>query len=192
MFKYSVHGEEETGDSEDVFGNGKRLLHREFLGVPEADPRRDLAEHLLRDIPKNACILTYNSSYEKKRIAELAALFPDLSEELMRLHAHILDLMPLFQKKQVYDRRMKGSYSLKAILPALFPDNPLLDYGTLSGVRSGGDAADAFPMLERLSEEERAALRQEMLRYCALDTYAMVKIVEKLREILRNGDDENE
>ena len=178
VFQYSVHGEEEN-----------ELLHREFLGNPASDPRRELAENLVRDIPGNACILAFNASYEKKRIAELAVRFPELEEPLMRLHAHIVDLMPLFQKKQVYDRRMQGSYSLKAVLPALFPEDSSLDYRNLSGVNSGGEAADAFQELLRLEGGKKEALRAEMLRYCELDTYAMVKIVEKLRELLREEDE---
>ena len=179
VFQYSVHGLPWNNESP----ARRELIHRDFLGDPECDPRRALSEKLVRDIPEDACILTYNSAYEKKRIAELAALFPDLSGKLMNLHSRVMDLMPLFRDRKVYDRRMQGSYSLKSVLPALFPDDPALDYENLPGVSNGGEAADSFQMLSRLFGEAREKLSQEMLRYCALDTFAMVKIVERLEEL---------
>ncbi len=173
VFQYSLHFEKPDGT----------IGHREYLGEPQEDPRRGLSEALCADIPADACILVYNSSYEKKRISELAALYPAHAEHLKKMNEHIVDLMPVFKEKKIYDRRMRGSYSLKNVLPALFPDDDSLNYGSLSGVSQGQEAADAFPMLLRLSGAEKEALRSEMLRYCALDTFAMVKIIEKLRAL---------
>ena len=40
----------------------------------------------------------------------------------------------------------------------------------------------AFPAMAEMGAEERAATRSSLLEYCKLDTYAMVKVWERLRE----------
>ena len=174
VFQYSLHYYEEEGGE---------LKHREFLAEPGNDPRRAVAESLCRDIPEDVCTLAYNMSFEKGRIKGLAELYPDLAGHLMNIHDHITDLMVPFQKKYYYTRAMEGSYSIKYVLPALFPDDPALNYHNLEGVHNGGEASAAFAGMEELSAEEQTAVRENLLKYCGLDTYAMVKVFEKLRMI---------
>jgi hypothetical protein len=76
---------------------------------------------------------------------------------------------------------MRGSNSLKAVLPALNPNDPELDYHALDLIHNGGEAMNAFPELPRKSPEEQARIRAALLAYCRLDTLAMVKILEELR-----------
>lgn len=79
---------------------------------------------------------------------------------------------------------MKGSYSIKKVLPALFPDDDdELDYAKLPGVHKGDEAANAFLTLSEKTPQEQKEIREGLLRYCELDTYAMVKIWEKFREV---------
>jgi hypothetical protein len=121
--------------------------------------------------------------FEKGRIRELAQLYPDLQEHLMNIHDHIVDLMVPFQKKWYYCRAMEGSYSIKYVLPALFPCDPELDYHNLEGIHNGGEASAAFGNMANMTPEELEATRQQLLAYCCLDTYAMVKVWEKLKEV---------
>ena len=172
-FQYSLH----VLESEDA-----ELLHREYLAEPEGDPRRGVAESLCRDIPADVCVVAYNMSFEKNRIRRLAELYPDLSGHLMAIHDHVVDLMVPFQKKAFYCRAMQGSHSIKYVLPALYPDDPKLDYHNLEGVHNGTEASDAFSRMRDMDPKERGACRAELLKYCGLDTYAMVKVWEKLRE----------
>ena len=125
-------------------------------------------------------------TFEKTRIRELAGLYPDLSDHLMDIHDHIQDLMVQFQKKQYYTRAMEGSYSIKYVLPALFPDDPALNYHNLEGVHNGTEASAAFAAMENMTEEELQACRENLLKYCGLDTFAMVKVWEKLRETIQS------
>ena len=121
--------------------------------------------------------------FEKGRIKSLAALYPDLSEHLMNIHDNIVDLMVPFQKKHYYCREMQGSYSIKYVLPALFPDDPALDYHNLEGVHHGGEAMDTFARMADMDPDELEKWRGYLLKYCELDTYAMVKIWEKLKGV---------
>jgi hypothetical protein len=174
VFQYSLHY---------IITPGAELRHRECLAQPGEDPRRGVAEALCRDIPVDVCTLAYNMSFEKGRIRALAALYPDLSDHLMNIHDHIVDLMVPFQKRHYYCRAMQGSYSIKYVLPALFPDDPELDYHNLEGVHNGTEASAAFERMGKMDPEELEQSRQNLLKYCGLDTYAMVKVWEKLREL---------
>jgi hypothetical protein len=42
---------------------------------------------------------------------------------------------------------------------------------------------NAFPKLRSMTEEERERTRKDLLEYCKLDTLAMVKIWEKLKQV---------
>ncbi|MCL2142183.1 MAG: DUF2779 domain-containing protein, partial [Methanimicrococcus sp.] len=157
--------------------------HKEFLAKEGIDPRRPLADHLCADIPKNACVIAYNMAFEKGRIKELAALFPDLSDHLMSIHDNMIDLIIPFQSGAYYCKEMGGSYSIKSVLPALCPNDPKLDYNALNLIHNGSDAMNAYAALVNKSPEEIAKIRAALLAYCRLDTLAMVKILEKLYDV---------
>ena len=80
---------------------------------------------------------------------------------------------------------MEGSYSIKYVLPALFPNEPELDYHNLPVVHNGGEASSAFATLQEKTKEEQKIIREGLLEYCKLDTLAMVKVWEKLKEIIK-------
>ncbi|AEF80554.1 DUF2779 domain-containing protein, partial [Leadbettera azotonutricia] len=158
--------------------------HHEFLAKEGTDPRRPLAEALCKDIPLKVCTLAYNSGFEKRVIKDLADLFPDLSNHLLDIQSHIKDLMTPFQSHAYYRREFQGSYSIKTVLPGLFPDDPELDYHNLELIQNGSEAMTAFPGLEKKRPEEITAIRQSLLAYCRLDTLAMVKIWGYLKELV--------
>ncbi len=162
------------------------LIHREFLAPSDGtDPRRSLAEQLCRDIPMNVCTLAYNKGFECGRIKELATAYPDLAVHLMNIREHIQDLLIPFQSGYYYVPAMHGSFSIKSVLPALFPDDPELNYHNLDNrVQNGGDAMTVFPRIKDMPPEEQQATRQALLAYCCLDTLAMVKVWEKLLKIV--------
>ena len=173
-FQYSLHYIEEKGGE---------LKHKEFLAYPGKDPRRELCESLCRDIPMDVCTLAYNKTFEQTRIKEMAAIFPDLEEHLMNIFDNMKDLMVPFRERRFYCREMHGSYSIKYVLPALFPNDPALDYHNLEGVHNGGEAADTFLRMEKMTKDELERYRGYLLKYCGLDTFAMVKIWQKLLEV---------
>ena len=163
----------------------KELKHKEFLAEAGTDPRRSLAEQLVKDIPKDVTTLAYNMTFEKGVIEELAELYPDLSEHLLNIRDNIKDLMVPFQQKKYYTKDMHGSYSIKYVLPALFPDDPSLNYKNLDLVHNGVEAMSSFEDLIGKTGKEKEYIRERLLRYCELDTYAMVKIYEKIKEVVK-------
>ena len=177
-FQYSLHILREEGGE---------LEHREFLAPSDgSDPRRALAEQLCKDIPMDVCTLAYNKAFECTRIKELAVLYPDLAAHLLNIRDHIADLLDPFQAGYYYLPSMGNSFSIKRVLPSLFPDDPQLDYHNLdTRVQNGGDAMTVFPRIQNMDPEEAAATREALLRYCELDTLAMVKVWEKLKEVTK-------
>lgn len=175
-FQYSLHYIEREGGE---------LKHKEYLAESGPDPRRELAERLCADIPMNVCVTAYNKSFECGRIRELAAAFPDLAEHLLNIEANIRDLLVPFQTGCYYNRAMGGSFSIKSVLPALFPDDPALDYHNLEGVHHGGEAMALFPKIKDMPPEEQEKARHNLLKYCELDTFAMVKVWQALVQASR-------
>jgi len=170
-FQYSIHIEQEDGT----------LEHKEFLAEEGIDPRYALAKQLVQDIPSDVTVLAYNMGFEKGVIKKLAELFDEFASKLMHIHDNIQDLMIPFQKKDYYTPAMKGSYSIKYVLPALVPEMAEA-YKALDSVQNGGDAMQTYAKLAHLEDKEEVArLREALLRYCKLDTLAMVKILEKLK-----------
>ena len=160
---------------------GGEVKHKEFLADHIKDPRKQVAKSLYADIPQNACVLAYNKFFERDRIKELAKLYPLKRKKFEKISQNVKDLMDPFSQGYVYNKDMGNSLSLKSVLPALFPNDENLNYHNLNGVQNGNEAMTLFPKLKNMSEEERKTARQNLLEYCKLDTYAMVKIFEYLQ-----------
>ncbi len=173
-FQYSLHYIEEEGGE---------LKHKEFLAESGTDPRRAIAERLCADIPVGVCVTAYNKTFECTRIKELAETFPDLAEHLLNIRNHIVDLYDPFRNGFYYNRQMGGSFSIKSVLPAIFPDDPSLDYHNLEGVHNGGEAMTIFPEIQFMAPEDQQKARSNLLKYCELDTFAMVKVWEELKRV---------
>lgn len=174
-FQYSLHY---------IENKGGELKHKEFLGISGKDPRRSLAEALCNDIPAGACVLAYNKKFECGRIGELAEIFPDLQKHLYSIEFSIKDLLDPFRYGYYYKKEIGGSFSIKSVLPAMFPDDPTLNYHNLDGVHNGGEAMSIFPKIKDMPIKEQEVARHNLLKYCELDTFAMVKIWQELETLV--------
>lgn len=174
-FQYSLH----ILDKEDG-----ELIHKEFLAdVNDKDFIRHFAESLIKDIPGDGSVIIYNKSFEPTRNKEIARMYPEFKEDLEKINSNMIDFMIPFYEHWYYTKEMEGSYSIKYVLPALYRDDPSLDYHNLDLIHNGGEASSSFIDMIYKSEEEVLKIRKALLKYCELDTYAMVKIYEKLKEI---------
>lgn len=163
-FQFSCHVEH----------SNDRLDHYPFLDISGDPPFLRLVEVLLEATSIPGPIVTYGH-FEKMVIGILAELVPGYSGHLMALRERIVDLLPLL-RKHYYHPAMKGSWSIKAVLPTVVPE---LDYCHLGDVRDGGGAQAAY--LECIDKGvdpiRRAKLEKDMLDYCGLDSLAMVELV---------------
>jgi hypothetical protein len=169
-FQWSCHVQETPGAIE----------HREFLDTRGDDPRRRFAESLLAACGTTGPIIVYNQSFEKRIIRELAGAFPELHEPLADLNERIFDLLPVV-KQNYYHPDMRGSWSIKRVLPCLVPE---LSYKQLGTVQEGTQAQAGYLQVidGGLDEAQKDALRKDLLAYCEMDTLAMVRIVERFLE----------
>lgn len=163
-FQFSVHRLGRTG----------KLDQHAFLDLSGSDPSMGFAQALIAACGERGPIFVYNAGFENARLRELGERFPRLSSALQALSDRVVDLLPI-ARDHYYHPSQQGSWSIKAVLPALCPD---LRYGDLQGVQDGGMAMEAF--LEALSAQVSIArkkeIEQQLLAYCALDTYAMVRL----------------
>lgn len=176
-FQYSLHIVPEEGAP---------LEHKEYLAdVDDENLIRTFAERMINDLPENGSVIVYNKGFEASRNKEMGEMFPDLKDEMERINSNMVDLMLPFRNRDYYTKEMQGSYSIKYVLPALYPDDPELDYSELSLIHKGDEAANAFLSLKDKTPEEQEEIREALLEYCKLDTYAMVKIWDKFKEVLK-------
>lgn len=165
-FQFSLH----------LVEDGQPLHHQAFLDLSGNDPRSTLVQDLIAACGDTGPIFAYNASFEKTVMGQLAETFPLLATELHSIIDRVVDLLPV-AKRCFYDPSQHGSWSLKAVLPAICPD---LDYGSLEGVQNGDMAQQAF--LEAIdpmtTPERREQLRLQLHDYCELDTLALVRIWE--------------
>ena len=176
-FQYSLHIIEHEGGP---------LIHKEFLGESGQDTRRSFSESICRNIPRDVCVIVYNKIFECGRLREMASTFPDLADHLRNIADNIVDLIIPFRAGYCYVPAMNGSFSIKSVLPALFPGDPQLDYHALSGLcQNGGNAMSLFPSIASMSQADATAAREALLRYCELDTLAMVRVWEQLIEFAK-------
>jgi hypothetical protein len=170
-FQYSLH----------VSDDGIGITHHEFLADPHSDPRRHFAEALLDHLGGRGTIVAYNAAFEKSVLKKLVEQLPNFADDIQPLLEDFADLMQPFRSRNYYHPEFKGSYSIKEVLPVLVPD---LNYATLN-IRNGGMAGEAYALLRDTTDPAEAAqLRSDLLAYCKMDTWAMVRILGKLRELV--------
>jgi len=160
-----------------------RMEHVEFLDVTGNDPRRACAEGLVKHIGSTGILIAYNARFEKGVILGLAKIYPDLSESLLEMNERFFDLLPLTRNAYYHPSQM-GSWSIKAVLPALVPE---LNYNDLDGVQNGSDAQLSWIKATHADETKQQRIANQLLAYCKLDTWAMVKIVDALLERVERG-----
>ena len=126
-------------------------------------------------------MMAYNTSFEKGIIKKLADLFPVYADHLMSLHDNFVDLHTPFKNRDYFTPEMKGKSGLKTILPILVPEMKNA-YDELDMVHEGGDAMSIYQKLAKANDlEVISRYKSSLIEYCKLDTFAMVKILEKLK-----------
>lgn len=172
VFQYSLHVQKKS--------NGP-VKHVDYLSETNTDPRPGFIKQLIRDCGEDGDIIVYNIGFERGRLNELAEQFPEFEKPLNAIIARLKDLMIPFKEKWVYTPEMKGSYSIKAVLPALVPE---LSYNDLD-IQEGGTASNVFlSMVNGSFEGDEKVVRQQLKAYCKMDTLAMVRILEKIETII--------
>ena len=163
-FQFSLHTLADSG----------QLDHTAFLDLSGGDPSEPFAHALIAACGERGPVYAYNAGFETARMSELATRYPQFSAALLAINARVVDLLPI-ARERYYHPSQQGSWSIKKVLPAVAPE---LRYDALDGVQDGGMAMAAF--LEAIHPdtpaERKNQIEQQLLAYCKLDTYAMVRL----------------
>jgi len=171
-FQYSLHVEHENGE----------LEHREYLHTDNNDPRKPLFERLYQEIGSQGTILAFNADFEMKRLKEMVDLLPEYNEWIQGVLGRFKDLIEPFQKFYYYNPDQQGSCSIKEVLPVMSD----LSYENMP-ISNGGDAMSTYNkyFVKNEVHENKEQLIKDMLDYCKQDTFAMVLILQRLRELVK-------
>lgn len=165
-FQWSLHIEHRGG----------RLAHREFLDTSGEPPMRKAAAALVEAVGSEGPVIAYGA-FEKTVLSALAGRYPDLAAPLGAIAQRVVNLLPLF-RRHYYHPAMKGSWSLKAVLPAALPR---LGYAGLGEVEDGEAAQRAYmEILDPATQAPRKAkLAADLRAYCARDTFGLYRLVQR-------------
>ena len=171
VFQYSLHIENNDG----------QLDHREYLAeVNGEDPRVKFIEQMIYDCGESGDVLVYNIGFERGKLFDLIEFSPKHKLPILNIINRLKDLMVPFRDRVYYTPSMQGSYSIKKVLPAMVPE---LSYKDLN-IKEGGTASNTFSqMVQGNFEGDTLKTRKDLLAYCEMDTFAMVKILEVLKRV---------
>ncbi|MGQ0703588.1 MAG: DUF2779 domain-containing protein [Gemmatimonadales bacterium] len=170
--QFSYH-EEQRGGSTDHVG---------WLAEGPLDPRRELAARMLEATARARTVVTY-SSYEKGRIRDLQKLLPDLAPALEELIEKFVDLLQIV-RNTVYHPEFGGKFGLKHVITPLVPEVSYSDLVIVDGRVASVEIARLLFVAHRIPAAERERVRNDLLEYCKRDTWATVRLVGRLRELV--------
>jgi hypothetical protein len=159
--------------------------HFEWLADGPEDPRLEFTRFLVEACAGASTIVSYNAAFEAECLRGLAEALPDLAPELIDVEQRLVDLLPLV-RDHVYHPAFEGSFSLKQVLPALVSDMHSDGMGVVEG---RGASRELMQLLfgEPLDAQERSVIRESLLAYCKRDTWGMVRLLHRLRELAIDG-----
>ena len=171
-FQYSLHVLE-SPDAE--------LVHKEYLHTENDNPVPNLLKQLKEDIGSSGSIIVWHKNFEMGRNKEMAEMETKYSGFLEDLNNRIVDLKDPFSNSWFVDKDFLGSASIKNVLPVLVPE---LSYEELD-IQDGEYAQRIWmeTILGGENQDKREKIMGDLLKYCNLDTLAMVEIWKTLRNL---------
>jgi hypothetical protein len=153
------------------------ISHIEFLDTSGNPPMRAFSEALIDTVGNFGPIVVY-TPFEKTVLRNLQERFPELADQLQCIIDRLFDLyQPI--KEHYFHRDLQGGHSIKKVLPTVVPE---LNYADLVDVQDGMMAQQAY--LEIINKETTPERKQSLIgslsKYCEMDTFAMVKLVQNL------------
>lgn len=170
VFQVSLHIVQENGDTE----------HYEYLANNFETATTGLLKMMREKIGPIGSVIVWNEGFEKGRNKELAEIHPEYADFLEDINRRVHDLMLVFKKDYLHPEFF-GSASIKKVLPVLLPD---LSYKKLE-IQDGTMALSEWERSTKdtVNSTERESIRENLLKYCKLDTLAMVEIWKVLRKL---------
>lgn len=191
-FEFSLHIEREPGKCDNDKDNFV------FLAETLDDEREEMVREIVNRIDADkGTMLAQNVTFERGRLKELAVIFPQYREHLLKIVEHSTDLLYVIKTNQelykdlgfdeercklvnFYNKKQSGSYSIKKTLPVLSD----LSYANLE-VKNGTEALVTYSLYDTMNEFDLNKAKKALRVYCKQDTWAMVVILESLRKLCK-------
>lgn len=172
VFQYSLHRLDRPGS---------QMTHFEHLSTGSGDPALPLLVSLKANLGETGTVIVWNASFEKSRNKEMGQLYPEYADYLEGLNRRVHDLMEVVSKGLYIHPGFKGSSSIKNVLPVVVPE---LSYAEME-INNGTKASYGWwkSMFTPISADEKHKIHADLLKYCELDTRAMVEIFQKFSQI---------
>ena len=168
VVQYSVHKIDLDGT----------ITHKECLISDKITDNKQVISQLYEDLEHgNGTYIVWYKGFENSRNMETANMYPEYREFFEKVNEHTFDLMEVFSEYSYFDRRFKGSASIKKVLPVMTD----ISYDGLDV--SNGVIATTILMdiaTGNVPAEQLEKHRQNLLEYCKQDTWAMVRIWQEL------------
>jgi hypothetical protein len=173
VFQYSLHR---------LDAPAGRLQHTGYIATTPDEPTQPLLQQLAAQLGDTGAVVVWNKTFEMTMNREMAKLYPEYAAFLENLNARIFDLGEIINLGIYLHPAFKGSWSLKNVLPVMVPE---LSYQDLE-INQGDQASVAWWNITHadLPEAEKQKLIEQLERYCAQDTLAMVELYQKFRTLL--------
>lgn len=176
-FQYSLHILHEPGGE---------LQHYEYLGRDgKNSPVPELLANLKSQIGKTGSVIVWYEVFEKGRNAEMAQAYPEYAEFLNNVNDRVYDLMEVFSKQHFVHPGFNGSTSIKAVLPVLAPNHSYKEMDIQNGQNASVRWFDAVTGAVDADQAEQTF--DALLKYCCLDTLAMVEIYRYLVNLVQTS-----
>lgn len=165
-FQVSIHTMQNDGS----------IKHFEFLAEQLELPNQML-QYIADSTGIDGTFISWHKSFEMGRNKDMIDWLPEYQEYLEYMNSNMFDLEDIFKSEYV-DYRFHGSTSIKKVLPVLLPE---LSYDDLE-VQNGTMALDLWGrmVLDNDFDGVINEVRQKLLEYCKLDTWAMVELYRVL------------
>ncbi len=187
-FQFSLHIEQSPGLCD------KEKDHLEFLSTdPTIDDRLNLTKALCDYIGDTGTVFAQNVGFEKSVIKKLAINYPEFKDNLNKMLDNASDLLYIVRNNvsfyeslgvenadviNYYHEKLSGSYSIKKTLPVLSD----LKYDDLN-IKNGTEALVTYAKFKYMNKKDKEDNIKSLIEYCKQDTWAMVLILDRLREL---------
>ena len=168
-FQYSLHV---------IRSQGAKVEHYEFLHTDQTNPIPKLLLNLVQHIGSTGSVIVWNKSFEMTRNDEMGKQYPKYAKALKSINDRVFDLMEIFRKQFYVHPDFRGSCSIKYVLPVIVPS---LNHKNLEGIQEGGTASLYWFKHIFSNSPEKEKTIKHLLKYCDLDTLAMVEIYNRLQ-----------
>jgi hypothetical protein len=165
--------------SDHIMDRNGNIDHREYLCFENKDPREEFVETLLKTLGEEGSIVVY-TGYEEGILKKLADYMPHYGDRFLAVIDRLYDLhVPV--RNHYYHPDFHGSFSLKAVLPAVVPE---MKYDSLAIQEGQMASLEYLRMIDpATTPEEKEKIKNDLLEYCRQDTLAMVEIRKELLKL---------